>query len=239
MYVTLVRPDITWTGTFRDSGEQNQLIIHLLVVVLLGLGLVGRIDWHGLALIMFGELADILVGRLLFFTSIPLYLDVAGAAMVSIILRPAAGMFCAGLAALVLGPADSTLIPFMVVNVMAADLAGVLARYGALESELSTLLSGLFCGVVAAVISTPMSPCYTRNMTVSKDRATYAIFESLRGALLGPPWSDGTPSDLLDKSPRVIHRRGGGQTPAQDEDTAPFPACTDQSDWSGELGGLG
>lgn len=133
---------------------------------------------------MFGELADIVVGRLLFFTSIPLYLDVAGAAMVSIILRPAAGMFCAGLAALALGPADPTLIPFMLVNVM---VAGVLARYGALESKLSTLLSGLFCGVVAAVISTPKSPCYTRNMTVSKDRATYAIFESLRGALLGPP----------------------------------------------------
>ncbi|QGU01199.1 hypothetical protein CKALI_01500 [Corynebacterium kalinowskii] len=111
----------------------------------------------------------------MFLTPIPLYLDTIGCVPAAVLLGSRYGAFVAGMTALLLYRWRPALLPLAIV------------------------LSALFTGIVATIISTPIALYFAGNITSANEGVNYTVLENLLGSLFGPPVSDGTPSDLLNK----------------------------------------
>ncbi|MEJ5998815.1 hypothetical protein [Corynebacterium sp. H130] len=198
-YLCVVRPNIQWTGQWESDFEIQQFLLLLVAVGFAIFSIVGVTNWRDAAILLFGILIDLVIGRAIFATSIPLYLDTIGAVMVAVLLGPRQGAICAAGVSLLLYPVAPALLPLAIVNITVAALAGIMAQFGGFNGPGPITMNALFTGVVSTIVSAPVSLYLAMNYSTNGENVQFSVAESIIGSLLGPPFSGGTPSDLLDK----------------------------------------
>lgn len=57
----------------------------------------------------------------------------------------------------------------------------------------------MFSGLVAAIVAAPMSLYLAANYTTNFENVTFSVGQNIIDAILGPPISEGTRSDILGK----------------------------------------
>lgn len=199
VYLSIARPKIQWGGQFQSEAEIQQYALLGVAMCFAAVSMIGRTSWRAVALMLFGILIDLVIGRAIYLTPIPLYLDTIGCVLVAVLLGSRYGAFVAGTTALLLYPVAPALLPLAIINITVAALAGLLAQYGGFSAVFPVVLSALFTGTVSTIISTPIVLYFAGNLVSANDGVIYSVLENLLGSLFGPPISDGTPSDLLDK----------------------------------------
>lgn len=201
LYLTFEKPFVGWEGFLRTAPERNQFLLHLAVVVLMGLTRMGRITGKHAAVVLCAVVFDLVVGRGIYLIGgIPLYLDSVGAVLVAVMLGPTAGAVTACMTTMSLYFIAPEVLPLAMINIIVAVIAGTLAKFGGFNSLLTIVLGGLFAGVVAALIAAPIALNYMSVVIDGTDMPQFKIGAYLMGTLLGPPVSDGIPSDPLDKA---------------------------------------
>jgi energy-coupling factor transport system substrate-specific component len=131
---------------------------------------------------------NIAVGQLIYTLKIPLYLDSVGTVLVGVLAGPWAGALTGLLTNLIWGLTG--------LNVTYAPFAAVAAVIG--------LLAGLFSeagtGLVAAILSAPISAYVWGGVTGSGTDVVVAIFRGIGLGILPATFAQGVTSDPLDKA---------------------------------------
>jgi energy-coupling factor transport system substrate-specific component len=154
-----------------------------------------------LALIPVGIAANILIGELIRLLAVPVYLDSIGTVLVGVLLGPWMGAFTGALTNMIWGlsgisPGVEWYLP---VAVAIGLLSGVAARVGLFRSPWSAALTGLGTGLVAAILSAPITAYVLEGQTGNSTDAIVAFFERAGATLINATFGQSIVSDPLDK----------------------------------------
>lgn len=206
-YVYLILGDAYATADadgIQNLSEQGALIAmigYLLGAVLIVIGAIHRLSTLTLALIPVAIALNIATGQLVSALQLPAYIDSIGTVLVSALAGPAAGIVTGILTnviwGLLLNPIN---LPFAVVQVVIAVLAGLAARWGFFRMWYLAPVAGLVTGIVAAVISAPIAAYVFGGATSAGSAALVGAFQSMGAGLLEATTLQGLVWDPLDKA---------------------------------------
>lgn len=193
---------LTAGGGATDSKISLPLISgYLLGTVLLLLGNLARIPLSVIALIPFAAAFNIVLGQLVGFSGIPLYLDAIATILVGYLAGPAAGVLTGIMTNLAWGlTINPTTIPFATGAAVIGLLAGLAGGKGLLESWWTALLAGFGTGCVAGLISAPVAAFVFGGGQGMGTGSLVAILQATGQSLLGAVTLQSLASDPLDKA---------------------------------------
>jgi energy-coupling factor transport system substrate-specific component len=151
------------------------------------------------ALIPIGIAVNIIVGQLVSILKLPLYLDSIGTVLVGVLAGPWAGAATGGLANIIWGLFNPIPLPFAIVAIAIGLLAGFWARIGWFNRIYLAPVAGAITGIVAALLSAPLSAFIFGGVTGAGSDALVAAFRAYGETILGATTRQGLAQDPLDK----------------------------------------
>jgi len=151
--------------------------------------------------IAFGIALNLTVGQITIALKIPLYLDSIGTVLVAVLVGPyaaiIAGSFANIMAAAIGNP---TMMFFIPVVVTIATFTGFLAKLGWFKYWYLCVVGGILQGIVAALVSAPISTyLFGGTMMAGTDALVY-FFRSMGHNILTSVFFQGLTSDPIDKT---------------------------------------
>ncbi|MEV8590119.1 hypothetical protein [Streptomyces sp. NPDC051180] len=145
---------------------------------------------------------NIVMGKIVYFSGLPLQLDSIGTVLVGVLAGPAAGAATGALASIIVGMTITPgALPYAVTAAAIGFTAGALARMGWFRRVPTALLAGGVIGVVAGVISAPITAFVFGNAGGSVGQsAVIATFQAYGNGLLKAASLQGLIADPLDKA---------------------------------------
>ena len=173
---------------------------YLLGAILIAMGSIQRLSTNVVAMIPVAIALNIVVGQLVSVLGLPVYLDSIGTVLVSVLAGPAAGVVTGILTNVIWGLTLTPIpLPFAIVQVVIALLAGYAARLGMFRRVWTAPIVGAVVGVVAAMISAPIAAFVFGGATGGGTGALVAMFQAWGQSLLASTTYQGLISDPLDK----------------------------------------
>ncbi len=151
------------------------------------------------ALIPIGIAVNIIVGQIVSVLRLPLYLDSIGTVLVGVLVGPWAGAATGGLANIIWGLFNPIPLPFAIVAMAIGLLAGLWARIGWFNRVYLAPVAGAITGLVAALLSAPLSAFIFGGVTGAGSDALVAAFRAYGETILGATTRQGLVQDPLDK----------------------------------------
>ncbi|MGW2456104.1 hypothetical protein ACWCTA_32985 [Streptomyces sp. NPDC001704] len=178
------------------------LIGYTLGAMLIVSGAVGRLPTTTVALLPVAVTVNIVMGKVVYFSGLPLQLDSIGTVLVGMLAGPAAGAATGALASVVVGMTITPgALPYAVTAAMIGFTAGMFARIGLFRRVPTALLAGGLIGVVAGVISAPITAFVFGNASGSVGQsALIATFQAFGNGMLKAATLQGLVADPLDKA---------------------------------------
>ncbi|WP_326770615.1 hypothetical protein OG978_43525 (plasmid) [Streptomyces sp. NBC_01591] len=154
------------------------------------------------ALLPMAITTNIVMGKIVYFSGIPLQLDSIGTVLVAVLAGPAAGAATGALANIIVGMTITPgALPYAVTAAAIGFTAGVFARYGWFRRTATALLAGVFIGVIAGTISAPITAFVFGNASGSVGQsALIATFQAYGHGMLKAASLQGLVADPLDKA---------------------------------------
>jgi energy-coupling factor transport system substrate-specific component len=146
---------------------------------------------------------NIAVGQLVYgVLKIPLYLDSIGTVLVGVLAGPWAGALTGLLSNLIWGLTglNVTYAPFAAVAAVIGLLAGLFTEAAWMRSWWKVILAGAITGLVAAILSAPISAYVWGGVTGAGTDILVAAFRQAGLDVLGASMAQGVSSDPLDKA---------------------------------------
>lgn len=172
---------------------------YLIGAILIIVGVARQFTTSTFALIPVAIAINIVMGQLVGSLGLPIYLDSIGTVLVGVLVGPFAGAATGGLANIIWSLFNPVAMPFAVVAIVIGLLAGTFARLGWFKRFYFVPIAGLVTGVVAAVMSSPLSAFIFNGVTGSGTDAFVAAFRAAGNSILGAATLQGLISDPLDK----------------------------------------
>ncbi len=152
-----------------------------------------------LALVVVGAGLNLGVGFIVATIKLPFYLDSIGTVLATSLGGLWAGVSC-GLLAVIVGSAYTpTLWAYAGTAIIIAAYVSVVRRVGYLDKILPTLLGGFGLGIVAAIISAPVTTYIWKGVSLSGADALTSFFSATGQTLLDSVILGGLSSDPIDK----------------------------------------
>jgi energy-coupling factor transport system substrate-specific component len=145
---------------------------------------------------------NIAIGSLVQFLKIPLYLDSIGTVLVAVLAGPFAGALTGLLSNLIwaLFPGQSWLAWFAPVAAVIGLMAGFWARSGWFQRSWKAIVAGLVTGLVAAVLSAPLSIACCGGVTGTGQDFLVAAFSQMGANIQVAALGQGAVADPIDKT---------------------------------------
>lgn len=173
---------------------------YLVGAVLIAMGSIHRLATNTIAMIPVAIALNIVVGQIVTVLQLPVYLDSIGTVLVSVLAGPAAGVVTGILTNVIWGLTLTPIpLPFAIVQVVIAVLAGYAARLGMFRRIWTAPIVGAVVGVIAAMISAPISAFVFGGATGGGTGALVGMFQAWGQSLLAATTLQGLTSDPLDK----------------------------------------
>lgn len=188
-----------------DAGATGSSRLIALVGYLVGAALViwgvaNQFTTSTYALIPIAIAINIVVGQVVGSLGLPIYLDSIGTVLVGVLVGPLAGAATGGLTNIIWGLTLSPIaMPFAVVAIVIGLLAGVFARLGWFRRFYLAPIAGAITGVVAALLSAPLSAFVFGGATGAGTDLLVAAFRAAGESVLGSSLRQGLISDPPDK----------------------------------------
>ncbi|MBZ9935708.1 ECF transporter S component [Mesorhizobium sp. BR1-1-16] len=116
-----------------------------------------KFDNRTLVLMAAAIVINIVVGQIVAWLKLPLFIDSIGTVLVGILAGPIAGAIVGTLACLIWGLIlDPVAAAFFPVALVIGATAGILARYGWFSSLWKTVVSGAIIAVISTIVSIPI-----------------------------------------------------------------------------------
>lgn len=183
-------------------GNTNTLIAlagYLLGAALIIGGVASQFTTSTYALIPVAIAINIVVGEIVTLLKLPLYLDSIGTVLVGVLVGPWAGAATGGLTNIIWGLFRPVPLPFAVVAIAIGLLAGIFARLGWFRRIYLAPVGGLITGVLAALLSAPLSAFIFGGVTGAGSDALVAAFRAYGDSILAATTRQGLVQDPLDK----------------------------------------
>ncbi|GAA2503436.1 MULTISPECIES: hypothetical protein [Actinomycetes] len=182
------------------------LVGYTLGALLIVSGAVARLPPTTVALLPVAITVNIVMGKIVYFSGLPLQLDSIGTVLVGVVAGPAAGAATGALASVIVGMTITPgALPYAVTAAMIGFTAGVLARAGMFRRLPTAVLAGGLIGVVAGVISAPITAFVFGNAGGSVGQsALIATFQAFGNGMLKAATLQGLVADPLDKALTVV-----------------------------------
>ncbi|MFJ9928563.1 MULTISPECIES: hypothetical protein [Streptomyces] len=182
------------------------LVGYTLGALLIVSGAVARLPPTTVALLPVAITVNIVMGKIVYFSGLPLQLDSIGTVLVGVVAGPAAGAATGALASVIVGMTITPgALPYAVTAAMIGFTAGTLARAGLFRRLPTAVLAGGLIGVVAGVISAPITAFVFGNASGSVGQsALIATFQAFGNGMLKAATLQGLVADPLDKALTVV-----------------------------------
>jgi energy-coupling factor transport system substrate-specific component len=165
-------------------------------------GAVAGLPTTTVALLPVAITINIVMGKIVYFSGLPLQLDSIGTVLVGVLAGPAAGAATGALASIVVGMTITPgALPYAVTAALIGFIAGTLARAGWFRRLPTALLAGGVIGVAAGIVSAPITAFVFGNAggTVGQS-AVIATFQAYGNSMLKAASLQGLVADPLDKA---------------------------------------
>jgi len=151
--------------------------------------------------VAFGIALNLTVGQIAIALKIPLYLDSIGTILVAVLLGPYAGIIAGSFANIMAAAfGNPTMMFFIPVVMVIGAFTGFLANKGWFKRWYLCVLGGMFQGVLAAIVSAPISAyLFGGTMMAGTDALVY-FFRSTGHNILTSVLYQGLTSDPVDKT---------------------------------------
>ncbi|MDO0924229.1 hypothetical protein QQY24_01910 [Streptomyces sp. TG1A-8] len=145
---------------------------------------------------------NIVMGKVVYFSGLPLQLDSIGTVLVGVLAGPAAGAATGALASILVGMTITPgALPYAATAAAIGCTAGLLARCGWFRRTPTALLGGALIGVVAGTVSAPITAFVFGNASGSVGQsALIATFQAYGNGMLKAASLQGLAADPLDKA---------------------------------------
>lgn len=174
---------------------------YTLGVVLLLAANLSRLSMSTLALIPFAAAFNIIVGQIIGFSGIPLYLDSVATVLIGVLAGPAAGAMTGAVTNLAWGlTINPTTIPFAAGAAAIGFLAGCARRTGLMRTLWTALLAGLATGLIAGFLGAPIAAFVFGGGQGVGTGTVVAALQAAGQSLLGATTLQSLLSDPLDKT---------------------------------------
>ncbi len=199
-YLILSQPaEIAASGTSRAG--LIAMAGYLVGAVLIAAGSVRQIPTAVIAMIPVAIALNIVAGQIVSTLSLTVYLDSIGTVLVSVLAGPAAGVVTGILSNVIWGLTLTPIpLPFAVVQVVIAVLAGLAARAGVFRHVYLPPLAGVLTGFVTAMVSAPIAAFVFGGATGGSAGAIVGAFQAMGRSLLEATTLQGLLYDPLDKA---------------------------------------
>lgn len=200
-YIFLI---VVGSNGLNDAGASGitrvvALVGYLLAAGLLIWGVIRQFTTPVYVLIPVAIALNIVLGQLATTLKLPAYLDSVGTVLVGVLAGPWAGAATGGLGTIVWSTFNPIILPFAIVAIVIGLLAGVWARLGVFRRVYLVPIGGALTGVVAALLSAPLSAFIYDGVTGAGTDALVAAFRAYGNSVLGATTRQGLALDPLDK----------------------------------------
>jgi energy-coupling factor transport system substrate-specific component len=130
---------------------------------------------------------------------LPVYLDSIGTVLVAVLVGPWAAAATGGISNVIWGLFRIVPLPFAVVAIVIGLVAGLFARLGWFKRFYLVPVAGLVTGIVAALLSAPLSAFIFDGVTGNGTDAIVAAFRAYGNSILAAATMQGLVADPLDK----------------------------------------
>ena len=154
------------------------------------------------ALIVVALAINIVVGTIVFQTKIPfVYLDQIGTVLVGLVAGPWAGLLTGVLTNLLWGLLGNPgYVPYAITAGIIGLMAGWFGSMGWFKNLWKWLLGGLITGLVAAMISTPITALFFGGVTGAGTDLLTGVFRATGATIMEASFAQGLVTDLIDKT---------------------------------------
>lgn len=161
-------------------------------------------DFNTLTLVMIpvAIAINIAIGQVIYALKVPLYLDQVGTVFVGAVAGPWAGLLTGVLTNLVWGLTglNPVYTPYAVVGGLIGLMAGLFSQWGWFRSVWKVILAGIITGLLAALVSAPITAYLYGGVTGSGTDVITAIFRNFGLGIVPSAFAQGVSSDPLDKA---------------------------------------
>jgi len=199
LYLVLTRPAGLSESIANNSAALLALAGYLVGAGLIVWGVARQFSTSTYALIPVAIALNIVGGELVTVLRLPIYLDSIGTVLVGVLVGPWAGAATGGLANIIWGLFRVVPLPFAIVAIAIGLLAGFFARIGWFKRFYLVPIAGAITGIIAALLSSPLSAFIFGGVTGGGTDALVAAFRAAGTSLLGATTLQGLAADPLDK----------------------------------------
>lgn len=200
LYLVLTRPVGLDQATIGNSTALIAYAGYLIGSALILWGVARQFTTSTYALIPIAIAINIVIGQIMTTLKIPLYLDSIGTVLVAVLVGPWAAAATGALSSIIWGfTLNPVSMPFAIVSIAIGLLAGFFARIGWFRRVYLVPIAGLITGVVAALLSAPLSAFIFGGVTGAGADALVAAFRAYGQSILGATTLQGLAQDPLDK----------------------------------------
>lgn len=161
-------------------------------------------DFNTISLVMIpvAIAINIVIGQIVYTLKIPLYLDQVGTVFVGVVAGPWVGALTGILTNLIWGLSGLNPIytSYWPVAAIIGFMAGLFSQWGWFKVWWRAILAGLITGIVAALLSAPITAYLFGGVTGSGTDVITAIFRNFGLGIVPSAFAQGVSSDPLDKS---------------------------------------
>lgn len=154
-----------------------------------------------LALLPAAIAINLVIGGLVNALGLPLYLDSIGTILAAVLAGPAVGMLAGAVGQLLFGLINGyQWIPFGLIQLVIAGLAGLAAARAGFRSPSTTLAWGLLTGLLAGALSSVISYALFKGVTATGTTAVVTLLRQLGWSLPVAVTASSLLLDLVDKA---------------------------------------
>lgn len=200
LFLILTRPTGLDVSIVNNSSALVALAGYLIGALLIVVGLARQFTTSTYVLIPIAIAINIVIGQIAGTLGLSVYLDSIGTVLVGVLVGPLAGAATGGLANVIWGFFNPTAMPFAIVAIVIGLLSGMFARIGFFRRFYLAPIAGAITGVVAALMSSPLSAFIFGGVTGNAgNNALVAAFRAAGNSLLKAATYQGLIADPLDK----------------------------------------
>jgi energy-coupling factor transport system substrate-specific component len=154
-----------------------------------------------LALLPAAIAVNLVVGGLVNALGLPLYLDTIGTILATVLAGPTVGMLAGAIGQVLFGLINGyQWIPFGIIQIVIAALAGVAAAHAGFRSAGRTVAWGLLTGLVAGALSAVISYALFKGVTATGTTAVVTLLRQFGWSLPVAVTATSLALDLVDKA---------------------------------------
>ncbi len=154
-----------------------------------------------LALLPAAIAINLVIGGLVNALGLPLYLDSIGTILSTVLAGPAVGMLAGAIGQVLFGLINGyQWIPFGIIQLVIAALAGLAAAHAGFRSTARTVAWGLLTGLVAGALSSIISYVLFKGVTATGTTAVVTLLRQMGWSLPAAVTASSLALDLVDKA---------------------------------------